>query len=217
MLMHNAASVRGLAALQAISRESEVNANTLAAIAALLNGKTDDELLLAAEGFNALSRHSVIIASISTTAFDIVVGDGQKVLDSMTNRFDGRPRAREERFYAASRYLKWSIQFDKVSAVLSQSLFQVGQRYEQSLGAWEGKLPDRGNGDLTARACIETMLYFNKAMKPAAPLKDRAPSEITDLLARIFGHSEDLLDRVNLTHTRGQWQTAIEGKEFSDQ
>lgn len=110
----------------------------------------------------ALPRHAVVAPNLAMKALDIVVADDRTVAASMTNGVVGRMSFRQDRFYAAGEYLTWSVKFEKVASAIDNRLLQVASDYEIALRASESKSPEYGNGDPSARICIEALVYPTK-------------------------------------------------------
>lgn len=213
--------IQAIAALQYLRRENADSEHVTAVskVRTLLTVESDDDLLLAARILSELRRSPVGVVEpvLATVALDIVLHDGPQVEKSLAVPPEKRRSPRAERFDAASEYLKYAAEFSKVADVVTERLVICVRDYEKTLPAMETKLPVHGNGDLTARACIEALITVNYASpKRLVPAKERLPPSAFEVLSLVFGHSEKLLALVNLHHLRSKWQAALDGKGLND-
>jgi hypothetical protein len=213
--------IQAIAALQYLRRENAdpEHVTAVSKVKTLLTVESDDDLLLAARILSELRRPPVGVVEpvLATVALDIVLHDGPNVGKSLELPSEKHRSPRAERFDAASEYLKYAAEFSQVADVVTDRLVISVRDYESTLQAMETRLPDRGNGDLTARACIEALITVNYASpKRLVPAKERLPPTAYEALSLVFGHSEKLLTLVNLKHLRSKWQAALDGKGLND-
>jgi hypothetical protein len=220
-------AIRGLAAVRVVSKGAwgsldKATTDYVSAVSTvgdLVAAKADEEFLLSAQILRELRRPPVgsVEKSVTKIALDIVLDDGAIVAKLLQAPRDEHRSPRAERFEAASEYLKFAAEFEQVTDVVTDRLVNCVRDYEKTLQALETKLPDNGNGDLTARACIEALITLNYASpKRLVPAKERLPPSAFEVLSLVFGHSEKLLALVNLHHLRSKWQAALDGKELND-
>ena len=207
-------SARGLAAIETAAVH---NARAIPVILSLLDAETDDDFHLASELLGLAKRRAIIDVSLARRSLAIIKEDGPVVLLSMRQAI-GDPRSgrgREFRVRAAEEYLVWSAQFGAVSVDLEKSLVEAVDKYDTSLLEFEQSKPERGNGNIYVRACIRTLISFNRSMHGRnTPMEKRVSFEVFIALGRVFSHSPDLLDRVNIWHLKSNWETAMKGDPF---
>jgi hypothetical protein len=157
-------SIRGLAAIQRVSRSREPHKPALRSIVELIAADNDDELHLAGALLDLARRHAALDAALAETSLTIVKNDGPTVSASL-GQFLGETyhgRGREARIRAAEKYVVWSAQLEAVSIALEPVLLKDVGAYDVVLHSFELKKPDRGNGDLYARASIRALISLNK-------------------------------------------------------
>jgi hypothetical protein len=210
-------SVRGLAAIQRATRSREQERNAVPVIRELVDADSDEDLHLAAELLGLAKRWAIIDAPLAQKVLTILKTDGPVVSESL-GRSIGEPdrgRGREFRLSAAEEYLVWSVQFEQISQTVEEPLMKAGASYEVALQSFESKKPDRGNGDLYIRACVRALISFNKDMYGVGTrLEKRVSSDVFILLGRVFSHSADILDAINLGHLKTKWDAALEGSPY---
>jgi hypothetical protein len=207
-------STRGLAALQRVSRSKEQK-TAMPVIMELVDADTDDDLQLASEILALTKRKAVIDVSLAQKALKIIKTDAPVVLHSLGRSIGMEDRGREFRLMAAEEYLVWSAQFQVVSEAVEGPLLDEARVYETILQSFESNMPENGNGDLYARACIRALISLNKSMYGIrTPLDKRVSPGVREVLTRVFSHSADLLWRVNLNHLADKWDLAVKGQDY---
>jgi hypothetical protein len=207
-------STRGLAALQRVYRSNEEKA-ALPIILDLIDAETNDDLQLASQVLAVTNRKAVIDVPLAERALKIVKNDGPIVLRSSAPAVEIEDRGRESRFWAAEEYMVWSSQFQTISKALEKPLLDEARLYEATLQSLESNKPENGNGDLYARACIRALISLNKSMYGrGTPLEKRVSPDVQDALQRTFGHSSDLLWRVNINNLAEKWELAVKGQDY---
>jgi len=210
-------SVRGLAAIQRATRSREQERDAMPVIRELVDADGDEDLHLAAELLGLAKRHAIIDPPLAQKALTILKTDGPVVSESL-GRSIGEPdrgRGREFRLSAAEEYLVWSVQLEQISRTVGDPLAKVVEGYEVALQSFESTKPDRGNGDLYARACIRALISLNKGMYGVGTrLEKRVSFDEFILLGRVFSHSPEILDAINLAHLKTKWDAAVEGGQY---
>jgi hypothetical protein len=183
----------------------------------LVDADSDEDLHLGAELLGLAKRWAIIDAPLAQKVLTILKTDGPVVSESL-GRSIGEPdrgRGREFRLTAAEEYLVWSAQLPAVSHAVEESLVKAIESYELALQSFESKKPDRGNGDLYARACIRALISLDKGMYGAkTPIEKRVSFDVFILLGRVFSHSPEILDAINLAHLKTKWDAALEGSQY---
>ena len=183
----------------------------------LVNADSNPDLLLASAVLREANRKALIDPSIATDLLRILKDDAHFVSHSMNPGMEMESRGREFRFFAAEDYLVWLAQFKTASDVIQAPLLAEVEDYEHVLQSQESDMPPRSNGDLYAYACIRALISLNASMFGVnTRLEDRVPLVVSQVLSRVFSHSAELLDDVNLQHLAETWQNAVAGRKQSD-
>jgi len=209
--------VRGLAALQRVYGKPDEISAAVGVVRELVNADSNPDLLLASAVLREANRKALIDPSIATDLLRILKDDAPIVSHSMNPGKDMESRGREFRFFAAEDYLVWLAQFKTASDVIQAPLLAEAEDYEHVLQSQESDMPPRSNGDLYAYACIRALISLNASMFGVnTRLEDRVPLVVSQALSRVFSHSAELLDDVNLQHLAETWQNAVAGRKQSD-
>jgi hypothetical protein len=214
MEAHPSRIVQGLAVMQILGAKSPNDPRALDQLRNLVEADSDDNVRLAAQMYRRARYHGVVDAPLAAHALRTIREDAH-AFEGTLHVVGKGPPPRLDRLHAAEEYLVYAGEFRAVAETVEGDLVQEAEQYTKYLRSLGAKMPEWGNGDLYARACIRALVSLNRAMFGIrTTLRERVSDRVRGALEGLFSVPHEVLDRVNLAHLAAVWALAVKGVDY---